>query len=111
MGAGHAVQGDAEFGGVGFHLANLRGGQGIGDRHVERRGRDGMIHRGDGALGTPDLQAALAQAGKGLGGGHFVDEMQVDIQNGRSLGLFGDDMRLPDFFKECFGHDKPVTMV
>jgi hypothetical protein len=32
--------------------------------------------------------------------------MQVDIQDGRGIGLFGDNMRLPDFFKECFGHDQ-----
>ena len=32
-----------------------------------------------------------------------MDEMQVDVdQRGFALG-FGDDVLLPDFFKECFG--------
>jgi hypothetical protein len=110
MGAGHAVQRDAELGGIGLHLPDLRSRQRVGDRHAERRRRDRVIHRRDGTLRTTDLQTALAEAGKGLRRSDLVHQVEVDIQDGRRIGSFGNDMRLPDFFKECFRHDQSVSV-
>ncbi len=105
--AGHAVQGDAEFSGVGLHLLDLGGGQGVCNRckaptalvGVGRGGRDGVVHRGDGFLGAADFESTLAQAGKSLGRGDFMHEVQVDIEDGRGIGLFGDNVGVPEFFE------------
>ena len=63
-----------------------------------------MIHGCKRLVGAADPQPALAETGKGLRRGHFVDEMQVNIKNSRGLGLFGNNVRIPDFLKECFWH-------
>jgi hypothetical protein len=47
-----------------------------------------------------DLQAALAQAGKGLRAGDLVDEVEVDGQDARSPGLVAHDMAVPDLVNE-----------
>ena len=48
---------------------------------------DRVIHGGDGPLRTAHLQAALAQRGEGLRRGHLVDQVQVDVENGRRVGV------------------------
>ena len=58
-----------------------------------------VVHRGDGAVGAADFQPALAQAGEGLRRGDFVDQVQVNVQDGRGVRLLGDDVRVPDFFE------------
>ena len=50
---------------------------------VERDGGDRMIDGADGPIGTADFQAARAQAGKRLRRGDFVDEVQIDVEDGR----------------------------
>ncbi len=76
----------------------------------ERRRRDRVIHRGDGTLRMTDFQTALTEAGKGLRRSHLVHQVEVDIQDRRGIGSFGNDVRFPDFFKECFWHDQSVTV-
>jgi hypothetical protein len=51
-----------------------------------------MIHRGDGLIRAADFQSALAESGKGLGRGHFVDQVQVDVKNRGGSLLFGHHM-------------------
>ena len=68
------------------------------------RGR-GMVHRGEGFSGPADFQSALAQTGEGLRRGHLVDEVQVNIEDGRGVGLLGNNVRIPDFFEEGFWHN------
>ena len=63
-----------------------------------------MVHRGDGFIGPADFQSALAQAGKGLRRGDFVDQVQVDIQDGRGIRLLGHNVSVPDFFKQGLRH-------
>ncbi len=41
-----------------------------------------MVHRGDGEIGAPDLQAALAEALESLGRGDFMDQVKVDEKAG-----------------------------
>ena len=99
MRAGHAVQGDAEFSGVGFHLLDLRRSHRVCNWNVDGRGWDGMIHRRQGLIGAADFQSALTQTGEGLRRGHFVDEVQVNVEDGRCAFLFGDDVGFPNFVK------------
>ncbi len=56
----------------------------IGPRAVRRggQGRGGMVERGERAVGTAHLQAARIEFGEGLGRGHLVHEMQVDVEHG-----------------------------
>ena len=62
----HAVQGDAEFGGIRFHLLDLCRSQYVRNWHIEWGCGNGMIHRRKGLLGAPDLEPTLPQAGEGL---------------------------------------------
>ena len=99
MRTGHAVQGDAEFGGVGFHLLDLRRSHRIRNRDIDRRGRDGMIHRGEGFIGAADFQSALTQTCEGLRRSDFMHEVQVNVKNGWGFRLFSDNVRVPDFLE------------
>src|SRR6266508_4013941 len=56
---GHAMHGDSELSGVGFHLFDLRSSHRIGNRDVEWSRGDGMIHRGESLIGAADLESAL----------------------------------------------------
>ena len=49
------------------------------------------------------VAAAGTQAFERLRTGHFVDEVQVDIQNRLSTSFVEHDMLVPDFFKQCAG--------
>jgi len=57
---------DAEFGAVGLQLRELFGGDLVHDGERPVGGRNAVIGCGNGEIGTPDLQAALAQALKSL---------------------------------------------
>ncbi len=46
------------------------------------RGR-GVIHRGESFVWAANFQSALAETGEGLRRGHLVDEMQVNVEDGR----------------------------
>ncbi len=66
------------------------------------RGR-GMVHGREREIRTAQLQTALAQLGIRLRRGHFMREVQVDEQDGRSLvGLRDDDVLVPDLFEHRF---------
>ena len=52
----------------------------VGDRAVDVRGRDVVVLGGDGQFGPADAPTGQAQAFECLRAGHFVDEMQVDVQ-------------------------------
>ena len=71
---------------------------GSGDRSSARCGR-----RGHGPLGPPHLAPGQPQSFEGLGAGHFVDQVQVDVQD-RLLAVFGlDDVGVPDFLEHRAG--------
>jgi hypothetical protein len=44
-----------------------------------------MIHRGQRQVRTSDRNAAFSQQSERLRRRHFMDEVQVDIENGRSI--------------------------
>jgi hypothetical protein len=99
------VQLDAEVGAVLLQLGDLRGRGVVQDGDLPllvpgRRGR-GVIHRRHGALGAPHLQVALAQPREGLRRGDLVDEVQVDVQDGRRVGRRGaHEVRVPDLLEQ-----------
>ena len=68
----------------------------VGRRHVVIDGRERP-------LGPADLAAGEAQALERLRAGHFVDQVQVDVQNRLPAGLVVDDVLVPDFFEQCAG--------
>ena len=63
----HAMQSNAEFSGIGFHLLDLGRGQRIRNWDIERRRRNGMIHGGERLIRAADFESALTKAGEGLG--------------------------------------------
>ena len=63
-----------------------------------------MIHCRESFIRAADFKSALAQACEGLRRGDFMDEVQVNIENGRRFRLFGDNVRVPYFLEECFWH-------
>ncbi len=87
---------DAEFAGVDRQLVNLRLALRIGDRQRTVGGRHVVIDHSQGLVRRVDRASGEAQAFKGLGAGHFMNEMAVDIEQGGSVRLDVDDMVVPD---------------
>ena len=100
----HAEAANAEFGAVGFELVELFGGDLVDDGQRAIRGGNAVVGGGDGEIGTADFEAALAQALEGLRRGDFVDQVQVDEQQGGSAGLLVDYVRVPEFFDDGAWH-------
>ena len=114
--AADAMQGDAVLravrlqGGEHFLRQGIREGARLGGR------RNDVIHRGDRALGVPHRQTQVLQAGKGLGAGDLVDQMQADEQLGGPTRQLGDLVKIPNLVVEgagahadaCSGIDEPT---
>ena len=99
------VAADAEIAAVGFQLRDLLGGDRVDDGQRAVGGGDAVVGGGDGQIGAADFEAALAQALKGLRRGDFVDQVQVDVEQGGRAGLFVDHVRVPEFFDNgAWGH-------
>ncbi len=95
----HAVAGGVALQGLDLGLG-LGGDVGAIALRVGAQGRNRVIERGKGAVGTTYLQTAGFELRKGLGRGDLVDEVQVDIEDGRLIGAFRfDDVGIPHFFE------------
>jgi hypothetical protein len=72
-----------------------------------QRSRDVVIDGGNAAVWAANFAAGESQSFEGLRRGHFVQQLEIDIEQGRfALGL-GDDVLLPYFFEErswCVAH-------
>ena len=66
-------------------------------------GGDVVVDGGDVALGVAERAAGQAEAFEGLRAGDFVDQLEVDVEDGGLAGGFVDDVLLPDFFEEGAG--------
>ena len=89
------VEPDAELPAVAPQGIDLLLGDRIGDRQPAVGGRHVVVDGGHGPLGPPHLAPGKPQPFEGLGAGHLVDELQVDVQD-RLLALFGmDDVAVP----------------
>jgi hypothetical protein len=99
----HPVEPDAElFAVAGQHVHLLRRDR-IGQRQVEAGGRHVVVHRRDREIGPPYAPSRGPQAVERLRRRHFVDEMQVDVQE---IGLIGggvDDVAIPELLGQCLG--------
>jgi hypothetical protein len=90
----------------------LRGGDLVED--VEATGNGGgnvVVHSGDAAVGAADFAADETKAFKGLRRGHFVEQLQVDVEQGWFALRLDHHVLLPDFLEECFWcgtHGAPV---
>ena len=74
-------------------------GRGVGVDAICVGGKGGgrMVDGGEGAVRPAHLEATGVQGGKGLGRGHFVDKVEVDIEDGGAVGgLRLHDMIVPD---------------
>jgi hypothetical protein len=103
MFAVHVEEADASFAAVALEGFELELGVVVEDGEGAVRGRDGMIHDGEGEIGTADLAAFGFEAGKGLGRGTLVDEMAINVDQGGLVGFLVDDVILPDFIVESCG--------
>src|SRR5689334_2085480 len=63
---------------------------------------DRVIHGAHRLIRAAYFQAALFQACEGLGGGYFVNEVEVDINDCRGVCFGYDDVGVPDFVVERF---------
>ena len=101
--AAQIVEGHAEVTAVSRQRVDLRLGDGIADVYTVGR-RDVVIHRREGQLRTAHLPAAHPQALEGLGAGHLMDEVPVDVQEVPPIGQLRDDVAIPDFLKQGLVH-------
>ena len=92
----NAVVRNAELFAVLIELRDLVGRDGIEDRQRAIGGGNAVIRGGHGQIGPADFETAGAQAGKGLGRSDFVDQMQIDIEQGRGACFFPYEVRVPD---------------
>ena len=97
---------DAELGAVGLELRDLLRGNLIDNRQRAVGGRNAVVDRGDGQVGTAHFQAALAQALEGLRRRDLVHQVQVDVEQRRRAGLLVDYVRVPEFLDDGSGHNK-----
>ena len=68
----------------------------VGRRHV-------VVDDGERLLRLAHLAARDAQTLEGLGRRHFVDEVPVDIEKARAVGLHVDHVIVPDLVVDCAG--------
>ena len=64
-------------------------------------GRHIVVGDRQGAIRPTHPTMRRAQAGEGLRRRHLMDEVQVDIEDGLAVGVFGNDVGVPDLFIEC----------
>jgi hypothetical protein len=62
----------------------------------------GMVHHRERQIGTADLAAFRAQSRERLGRSALVDEVPVDIDDGRLAQVFANHVGVPDFLVERF---------
>ena len=74
-------------------------GDGVDAEPLALRGHI-VVGHGKGPVGPSDRPAGGAQAGEGLGRGHLVDQMQVDIEDRLAPGVGVDHVGVPDLVVE-----------
>jgi hypothetical protein len=71
-------------------------------------GRRVVVGHSEGQVGAAHAAARRLQAGKGLRGGHLMDQVQVDIKKAFPRRLIGvHQMRIPDLVVECLACHGP----
>ena len=70
-----------------------------------RRGRHIVVGHGDGGARLTNLPARGAQTLERLRAGDFVNEVPVDVEDGRAVRQGLDDVGVPDFVEQGAGFD------
>ncbi len=99
----HVEQAYASFAAIFFEGVELQLGVLVEDGQGAVGGRNGMVHHGESEIGAADLAAFDAKSREGLRGSAFVNEVAVDINDGRLAGVFANYVGVPDFLVESFG--------
>ncbi len=94
----HVKQSHVRFSAITGEGLELTGGIHVQHRQQAILGGDGMVHHRKGEVGAADFTSGFFQSGEGLGRGAFVDQMAVNVDERGLAGLFGDQVRIPDFF-------------
>ena len=99
------VEFDTEVVTIAAEGVDLFGGDLVGDEQavLDAGCGDVVVDGGDGAIGAADFAIGEAEAFEGLGAGDLVDEVEVDVEDGRLVGGFGDEVLVPDFFEHGAG--------
>ena len=93
-------RGDAELFAVVFELADLGLRDLVDDRERERMRRTRMVDSAERQVRPADGESAIAEALEGLRGRHFVDQVEVDVNQRRCSGVFDDEVVVPDLFDD-----------
>ena len=69
-----------------------------------------VIRHSNRFLGRTYLAAGHTQTFKGLGAGHFVNKVTIDVQQACAISVLRHHMGIPDFVIDCFwgGHFNPL---
>jgi hypothetical protein len=97
------VQRDPEFGAVGLELVDLGRRHLIEERQAAVGRRDRMVSGSDGLARSADADPSGTQPGERLRAGDFVDQMEVDGEDGGSARILGHDVVGPDLVDDGAG--------
>jgi hypothetical protein len=103
LGVVQVVNTDAELAAVVAQGVDLLLGDRVGNRQPAIGGRHVVVRRGHGQFRPPHTPARKPQALEGLGAGHLVHQVQVDIQDRLLAGLGVYHMGIPDLVEQRAG--------
>ena len=93
----------AEVGAMLFECFNLNATQGIRNPHASVGGRHVMVRYRERRSRPARATSGELESFKGLRRGHFVDQVAVDIQQGRAVRLLGHHVGIPYFCQKVCG--------
>jgi len=96
------IKGDAKLVAVGPERLDLTPRHRLSDIELVLGG-DVVIDRRERKLGTPHLPPGEAKSLEGLRAGDFVDQVTVDVEQGRRV-VRGHHMAVPDLIEQGLGH-------
>jgi hypothetical protein len=99
VGAGYALQLDAELLAVAGQRLDLLLGDLVGDRQRAVGGGHVVVDRGQGEIRPAHAAAAQPQALERLSGRDLMHQVQVDVQEHRLARLLAHDVTVPDLVK------------
>src|SRR5262249_1464693 len=68
-------------------------------------GGDGVVLHREGEVGPPHWTVLLLERLEGVRGVQLMQHMAVDVDQLAAVDALGDQMGIPDFFEQGFGHD------
>jgi len=103
----HGKKLDAVFGHIAGEGFELQSGLGVFDPGKPLGltfGRRVVVGHRQGEIGSPHAPVRRLEPSKSLGGGDFVDQVEINIKKRRPVRLAGDHMGVPDFVVKRFSH-------